>query len=172
MILITLVALGTMALADPGPLAPARDGLVQCYEPNVEQKTCQSIASYRFETNGRILNKAETVLGDNPRIVLIAEAEVYVRDGAECSSESVSPDHILSVEVDGLALSGDDLAGISQVIATAINEEVGEGEFCSTYHHKPDGSMTALVTVSEQPRADLSAVVRWVRREDGWRLEP
>lgn len=172
MILMTLAALATAALADPDPLAPARGGQVQCYEPDVEQKTCESIGSYRFEPDGRIINKAEIALNEDVRIVVIAEGEVYVRNDAECSSDSVTPDHILSIEIDGAALSGADFDAVRQQLATAMNEEIGEGEYCSTYHSRPDGSMVAKVTVAGEPRPDFTSTVRWVRREDGWRLQP
>lgn len=172
MILTTLAVLATVALANPDPLAPGRSGQVQCYGPDVERKTCESIGSYRFEPDGRIINKAENVVGGSPRVVVIAEGEVYVRGDAECSSDSVTPDHILAVEVDDEPLAGADLDAVRQQIATGMNEVVGEGEYCSTYHPKPDGSMIALVTVAGQPRPDFTSTVLWVRREDGWRLQP
>lgn len=172
MILTTLTVLTAFAFGASDPLAPSRAGEIQCYEPDVELKTCKALSSYRFEADGRILNKAETVISDDPRVVLIAEGDVYIRDDAECSADPVSPDHILAVEVDGHALSGGDLAVVSQNIATAMNEAVGEGEYCSTYHPKPDGSMLALVTVGGQPRPEFTSAVRWVRPEDGWRLQP
>lgn len=172
MILITLAALATAAFTDPGPLAPARDGQVQCYEPDVDQKTCQSIVSYRFEANGQTISKAQMVLNDGTRIVVIAEDEVYVRNHAECSSGDISPAHILSIELDGATLSGDDLNSVRQELASAMQEEIGEGEYCSTYHPKPDGSMTTVVTVAGQLRPDFTSTMRWVRREDGWRLQP
>ena len=101
MILTTFAALTALALADPDPLAPARAGQVQCYEPDVEQKTCESIGTHRFEHDGRIVSKAEIVINDDMRILLVAQNEVYIRDGAECSSGPLSPDEILSIEIDG-----------------------------------------------------------------------
>ena len=172
MILTTLGMLTAVVLTVPDPLAPGRTGQVQCYGPDVEQKTCESIGSYRFEPDGRIINKAENVVSSSPRIVVTAAGEVYVRNGAECTSESATPDHILSVEVNGEPLTGADLDTVRQQIATGMNEAVGEGEYCSTYHPKPDGSMIALVTVAGQPRPDFTSTVLWVRREDGWRLQP
>jgi hypothetical protein len=172
MILTTLAASAVLALVDPDPLAPARTGQVQCSEPDVEQKTCESIGSYRFEPDGRIVSKGEIIVHDGARILIIAEDEVYVRDGAECSSDPLAPDQIRSIEIDGEALSGDGLNTLRQELVTALNEALGDGELCSTYHPKPDGSMVVLTTVAGQPRADLTSTVRWVRREDGWRLQP
>lgn len=172
MSLITLLVLSGSILDPAGPLAPARTGQVQCYEPDVARKTCESIGSYRFEADGRILNKAEIVLKEGARVLVIAESEVYVRDQAECSSEPVAPGHILSVEIDGAPLTGDDLDILREELANGMNDVIGEGEYCSTYHPKPDGSMVALVTVDGRARPDFTSTVRWVRREDGWRLEP
>ena len=172
MILTTLAVLGALALGDPDPLAPARAGQVQCYEPDITQKTCESIGAYRFEPDGRIFSKAELVIDDDVRIAMIAESEVYIRDGAECASEPLAPEQILSIEIDGEALAGDDLDTLRQDLVTALNEALGDGEFCSTYHPKPDGSMVVLSTVAGEPRADLTSTARWVRRADGWRLQP
>ena len=172
MILTTFAALTALALADPDPLAPARAGQVQCYEPDVEQKTCESIGTHRFEHDGRIVSKAEIVINDDMRILLVAQNEVYIRDGAECSSGPLSPDEILSIEIDGEALSGGELDSLSEELVAALNEVLGDGEFCSTYHPKPDGSMVVLSTVGGEPRPDLTSTARWVRREDGWRLQP
>lgn len=172
MMLTTFAALAALALADPDPLAPARTGQVQCYEPDMAQKTCESIGSYRFEPDGRILNKAEVVIDDGVRIVMTAESEVHVRHDAECASEPLAPGQIRSIEIDGEALSGEDLDALRQELVAALNEALGDGEFCSTYHPKPDGSMVILSTVAGQPRPDLTSTARWVRREDGWRLQP
>lgn len=157
---------------DPDPLAPGRKGQVQCHEPDVELKTCESIGSYRFEPDGRIVSKAELVIDDGVRILVVAESEVYVRDGAECSSDPLSPDQVLSIEIDGQALSGEELGTVSEELVTALNAALGDGEFCSTYHPKPDGSMVVLSTVAGQPRPEFTSTARWVSREDGWRLQP
>lgn len=172
MILTTFAALAALSLTDPDPLAPARGGQVQCYSPDVEQKTCESIGTHRFEPDGRIISKGEIVINDDVRVVLVAQNEVYIRDGAECSSVPLSPDQILSIEIDGEALSGDELDTFSRGLVDALNDSLGEGEFCSTYHPKPDGSMVVLSTVGGEPRPDLTSTARWVRREDGWRLQP
>lgn len=172
MILLTLAALATAALADPDPLAPARDGQVQCYTPDVERKTCRAIGSYRFESDGRIINDAENMLSTEPLIILRAGSEVYIKNNAECSSTAFDESHIQEVEVDGVKLEGENFASARSFIAQTMREALGTGEYCSTYHPKPDGSLRALVTVNDVPRPDAEDTVRWVRREDGWRVAP
>lgn len=172
MILMTLAALATAVPGDPNPLAPARDGQVQCYTPDVARKTCRAIGSYRFEPDGRIVNDAEVVLGSEPLVILRAAADVYVRDNAECSSDDFDESHIQSIEVDGAELEGEALASARSLIAQGMREAIGPGEYCSTYHPKPDGSFRALVTVDGVPKPEAEDTVLWVRREDGWRVAP
>lgn len=172
MILMTLAVLATAALADPNPLAPARDGQVQCYTPDVERKTCRAIGSYRFEPDGRIINDAENMLSAEPLIILRARSEVYIRDNAECSSDVFDESHIQEIEVDGAVLEGEELASVRSLIADGMRESIGPGEYCSTYHPKPDGSLRALVTVDGVPQPEAEDTVLWVRPEDGWRVAP
>lgn len=172
MILMTLAALATAALADPDPLAPARGGQVQCYRPDVERKICRAIGSYRFESDGRIINDGENMLSREPLIILRAGSEVYIKDNAECASTAFDESHIQEIEVDGVKLEGESLASARSVIAESMREAIGPGEYCSTYHPKPDGSLRALVTVDGVPRPEAEDTVLWVRREDGWRVAP
>ncbi len=172
MIAMTLAALAMAAATDPNPLAPARDGQVQCYTPDVERRVCRAIGAYRFEADGRITNDAENMLGADPRIILHASSEVDVKDNAVCASGVFEDRHIHSIEVNGVPLEGELFASVRSEVAARMREAIGPGEYCSTYHPKPDGVLRALVTVDGVPRPDAEDTVLWVRREDGWRVAP
>lgn len=173
MILTTLVALAMTAPSDPNPLAPARDGRVQCYTPDVERKVCRAIGAYRFEPDGRIINDAENMLSTDPLVILRASSDVYVKGNAECASAGAfNESHILSVEVNGAPLEGEQLAAARSMYIERMRSGIGTGEYCSTYHSKPDGSLRALVTVDGIPRRESEDTIMWVRPEDGWRVAP
>ena len=172
MIAIMLAALAMAAPADPNPLAPARDGRVQCYTPDVERQVCRAIGAYRFEPDGRIVNDAENMLSSVPLGILYATSEVYIKDNAECSLGAFDEGHVRAIEVNGVALEGEQLASARSMVAEIMREAIGSGEYCSTYHPKPDGSLRALVTVDGMPRTDAEDTILWIRREDGWRVAP
>ncbi|HWQ86499.1 hypothetical protein [Brevundimonas sp.] len=172
MILMAFVVLAITALTDPDPLAPARDGQVQCYTPDVERKTCRAIGSYLFEPDGRIINDAENMLNEEPFVILRARSAVYVRDGAVCATDAFDDRHIRTIEVNGNTLEGEAMSSARSAVAASMRETIGTGEYCSTYHPKPDGSLRALVTVNGLPRPDAEDMVLWIRREDGWRVAP
>ena len=67
----------------PDPLAPAHSGMVQCYDPHTDVKTCRAIGAYSFESDGTIQNEATVALPDG-RDTLIGCAQF------NCSARAVS----------------------------------------------------------------------------------
>lgn len=171
MISMILAALAIAAPAAQDPLAPARDGKVQCYTPDAERQVCRAIGAYRFEPDGRIFNDAENMLRAAPLTILRASYEIHVRDNAECTFGGLLESYIQSIEVDGVALEGEQFASMRAAVAERGREVMGSGEYCSTYHPQADGSFLARVAIDGIPRLSEDTIL-WVRREDGWRVAP
>lgn len=165
--LLTLLAL--MVAQDADPLEPARAGKVQCYDPIIAEKTCRAMGAYRFGADGEIWNDAQSVVNDTPHIVLRATTRVYVRDDAECAKSDNLAEEITAIEVDGAALTGAQYDAIRKQAAEAMSATIGNGELCTVYHPKPDGSLRAIASLNGVARPDLESVVRWVNPAD-WRL--
>lgn len=161
-----------LAAQDADPLAPGRAGMVQCYGPDVSAKTCDAMGAYRFGSDGVIWNDARNRINESPRVVLYATGKVYVRDGAECARPENRAEEITSLEVDGVALQGDEFERLRKQIADGIQETLGDGEFCSTYHPNPDGSLRAAVTIGGVERPEFESTVLWVDPAEGWTLKP
>lgn len=167
MLLMALLALAG-APQDAGPLEPGRSGKLQCYGPNVAAKTCTAIGSYRFDADGTIWNIARNQINASPAVVLHATGKVYVKDGAECARPENRAEEITGIDVDGTPLQGDQFNAFRQQIAANISAVLGDGEFCSTYHPNPDGSMRAAVTVDGVARPEFESTVLWIEPDAGW----
>ena len=59
-------------------LAPARQGQLQCFEPNVTAKTCQSLGGYMFAANGVIDNVAWVLIMPQPVVIMRISSPVVV----------------------------------------------------------------------------------------------
>src|SRR5439155_9656988 len=70
--------------ASADPIARSKDGELQCYGPNVEKRTCQSIASYRRTGPGAYVNNALLPLGDD--VTLETQSPVVIEGDAVCGS--------------------------------------------------------------------------------------
>ena len=47
------------------PIAPAAQGQLQCYTPDVARRTCRSLAAYKSKANGAIDNTAIVLISQN-----------------------------------------------------------------------------------------------------------
>lgn len=169
MLLMALLALAG-APQDAGPLEPGRAGKLQCYGPNVAARTCTAIGSYRFDADGTIWNIARNQINAAPAVILYATGKVYVKEGAECAHPENRAEEITGIDVDGTPLQGDQFDAFRQQIAANIAAVLGDGEFCSTYHPNPDGSMRATVTIDGVARPEFESTVLWIAPDAGWTI--
>ena len=169
--MLTLSLLLLAATADP--LAPARAGQVQCYDPVPAQKLCRAIGSYDFAADGTISNLAVTRIQDAPAIVMFARSPVVLKDDKECSAGALKETDIEKIEVNGQPLDAATLSIARGQIVAALPDFMKTGDaLCSAYSPNPDGTMSATVDVGGVAHPELTATVRWVDPAEGWKVVP
>jgi len=168
--------LATMVLADAAvppaadPLAPAKSGMVQCYEPDRVSRTCRSIAAYRRESDGGWINTATILPDPTQPLTMDIETPVTLRDGAVCGTvrreqalaaklryfdRPVPADHALPL-----------LVQITDAMGSAINREI-----CTIYVPVAAGFVArARITGSAAVFPDQRVI--WVRPDAGFRVLP
>jgi hypothetical protein len=169
--LATALLLTLAATADP--LAPARQGQVQCYDPVPAQKLCRAIGSYEFGADGSISNLATTRLQDSPAIVMFARSPVVIRDGKECSVGPLKPEDIEKIEVNGQPLDAATLTIARGQIVAGLPDFLKSGQLlCSAYAPGADGTTTATVDIGGVAHPELTATILWVNPAEGWKVVP
>ena len=169
--MLTLSLLLLSAATDP--LAPARAGQVQCYDPVPAQKLCRAIGSYDFAADGTISNLAVTRIQDTPAIVMFARSPVLLKDDKECSAGALKETDIEKIEVDGQPLDAATLSIARGQIIASLPDFMTTGEaLCSAYSANADGTMSATVDVGGVAHPELTATVRWVDPAEGWKVVP
>jgi hypothetical protein len=162
---------GPPALAQSGDvLAPARQGQVQCFVPNVAAKTCQSIGSYAFNANGAIDNVSETLIMPAPLVVMRASAPVTVRNNAICGPLTAADIARATFTIDGRPATEQQTANIRAGLAQQL-APMFDVEMCVSVT-AVDGGYRADSTVGGVARPDLAQPVLWVRPEEGYRVAP
>lgn len=168
-----LILFASLALAGQvDPLAPARDGMVQCYDPIPARKLCRAIDAYAFNADGSIVNQGTNRIQDELPVILVSKNPVEVRDGKVCSIGPLTEDDIDRVEVAGRALDGAALAQARTQIVGAFPPAMRSGSLCSAYAANADGSLTTTVDIGGVPHPDISSTIRWVDPRDGWTVTP
>ena len=163
----------TLALAVPAPLqaadplAPARDGQLQCHMPDKARKTCAALAGYTFAADGTILNQAEVMMNPSPLIVMRDESPVVVRDGAVCGPLGGFEDAVFTIEGQPADPATADM--IRGQVSAAFRQLGTEG--CTRYAPQGEGWLAEAV-VDGRPRPDLNQTVIWVSPSDGYSVRP
>lgn len=154
----------------PDPLAPARSGLVQCYDPDPASHTCRLIAAYRRASDGA-WTKIATVMPDPVQPLTVdIETPVAVRAGEVCGTfdrdqvmaaklsfyeRQVPADHALPL-----------LAQIADAMAGAFGHEICTRFVAQNGALVARPHMTGLATHFPDQR------VIWVRPDGGYRVAP
>jgi hypothetical protein len=169
--LATALLLTLAATADP--LAPARQGLVECYDPVPAQKLCSAIGSYAFAADGSISNLATTRLQESPAIVMFARSAVIVTDGKVCSAGPLKAFDIERIEIDGQPVTAANLAAARNEIISGLPEIMKTGKpICTTSAANPDGTFSETVDIGGVAQPDLTATFQWVNPAEGWNVVP
>lgn len=172
-----LAAAGALALAPEADaqlrdvLAPARMGLLQCYEPDLVGRTCSAISTYTPRADGGFDNGYRVLVADDPVIVMTGSSRVAIRasDGAVCGPLTRAELDAATFTILGFPASAEDSATLRSQLAE-MPDFVAD-EVCTIYTPVGDG-LRADVSLNGQTRLNNSARVIWVRVEDGYRVAP
>jgi hypothetical protein len=157
------------ALADDGPLAPARDGKGQCFQPNADAKTCTSIAWYSWDDKGYLNDHLEIALPSKDAVVVMTlDKAAAIKDGAVCSPIRVEDIVEAKFSVNGAPADDATTDHLRQAVANGW-AGVDRTLVCVTFNTDGDG-LSAAETMNGTPRPDLTQHVIWVGKDDGWKV--
>jgi hypothetical protein len=172
MLLIGAFVAGSLAApenaASADPIARSDGGELQCYRPNVEKKTCQSIASYRRTGPGTYVNTALLPLGDD--VTLETHSPVVIKGDAVCGfitrQEVLAGTLRVHNEVVAPETAKPALDRVADAIGPIINKEI-----CTTY--EPSGTdFTAKASLDGVYQPDKDSIVKWIAPTDGYTVAP
>jgi hypothetical protein len=174
MLLTLLLAVAGQAGPDAGPgdpLAPARDGAVQCFAPDVAKRTCKSIAGYAFSPDGRVENHAEVLVSPGGPLVMTTTSPVQVREGAVCGPVRAEDIDRGEIAMAGRPLGGEQARRIKEQVKGQLGQLLNM-EVCTRFEPNAQG-WTTRVSVNGQPAPEMSdGALIWVRPGEGWTVAP
>lgn len=152
-------------------LTPARAGQLQCFEPNVAAKTCQSLGGFAFNADGAAVNAAEILLMPQPLIVMRASSTVtFEGDNSICGPLRREDIEAATFSVDGAPATPEQTAQLKAAMQEQLAPMFGV-QTCMTLTQDGEG-LRAHSIVGGTPRPELSQRMIWVGANDGWRVAP
>jgi hypothetical protein len=165
-----LTALPAVAAAPADPLAPARAGKVQCYQPNMIRKTCHSIGAYSFEAGGKIANKAQILIPAQVPLVMTVTSPVVVRGQAVCGALRAQDFATATFTANDQPLTDESTRKLREAVAAAMTSMLGK-DVCTTVVGTGD-SLRAEASIDGVAKPELTQDMLWVAPADGYRVAP
>jgi hypothetical protein len=152
------------------PISQAASWQLQCYAPNRDKKTCQSLAGYAKGEGGEIENTAMVMVSASPLVVMETVSPVTVRADQVCGAVRTRDIETADFTVDGLAAAPRQATNLRKRMLTAMRRFLGK-KICTSY--TPEGeSLLATASVDGVPDPSLSQRVVWVSPADGYTVGP
>lgn len=152
----------------PSPLALAEQGQVQCYRPDVQKKTCQSIASYQRTGPGTYDNRA--LIPVSADATLETHTPVVIKGDAVCGFVRREDTMAGKLRVDGHLVDAEKAKPILERIAEAMAPMSGK-EICTKY--VPTGAeFTAKISIGGTYDPEEDQTVKWIDPTDGYTVTP
>lgn len=155
---------------DNDPLAPARQGQIQCYEPDVARKTCQSIGSFEFGENGVIQNTAAVLVMPNPVVIMRTVSPVTVRDGGICGPLRLDDINRAQFAINGRPATDTDTQNLRAQFAQQLSPLINV-ETCISLT-PVDGGFRADTAMNGRVRPELAQRLIWIHPDDGYAIAP
>lgn len=160
------------ASAPASPLAPAAQGKVECYSPDMAKKTCRSMAAYRPTPEGGFANLAIVLLMEKPPVIMQMTSPVTIKNGQVCGPVRNADIDGAKFEAGGSAMTLEETANLRNQVRTQMADVIGK-EVCTAYlPSKTAGAKTARAFYNGVAQPKLDQLVIWVTREDGFRVAP
>ena len=164
-----LIALASVAAGQTtDPLAPAREGKLQCIVPNTEKKTCMGLATYTMRADGSYDSVTTTALAPTPLITMETRISGKIENGQVCNTIRTADLTGSDFKMDGAPMDPAMAEGIKAQIVAAVGAMDGK-KACST--ESADGDVrVAAITVDGVRHPELDQRFIWVGPADGYKV--
>ena len=155
--------------ADLRPLALGDQGWVQCYEPNDQEKTCRSIATYWKNSDGSWDNIAVVQLAPSRPFTLETVTKVSEENGAVCGTIRLKDVLNGKLRQAGKQIPKHNAVPILRKIAEGMASLIDK-RICTQFEPVPAG-LIARSTIEGGNSAFPDQRVKWVSDSEGYRIE-
>lgn len=156
--------------ADADPMAPAKDGKMQCHAPDDAAKTCRSLASYTPLPDGSYRNDATLLISPAGPITLKTTGVVRVKNGAICGRLTDKQVTNAKLFYAGQPMPAAQANALMERIDAAMDPFIGK-QICTSYAPGDNGLLTASATIDGVAAPERTQKVRWVSAADGYQVK-
>jgi hypothetical protein len=159
---------GPTVLAGAGldPLKPARSGRIQCHNPDLANRRCESITRFMFLQDGGVVAVSDVRLGVDPLMILQTATPVTVREGMVCGD--LKDSRVSQLTVNGGPARPEEVREVKGATQEAWREDFGKPR-CS--HYIAEGDLfTVETTVDGVSLPEFRHRMMWIDPDSGFAI--
>lgn len=150
------------------PIAKAESGELQCYRPDVQNRTCESIASYERTGPGTYDNRAVIALGNGA--TLETHSPVVIRGDSVCGFIRSQDLTAGTLRVGGKVMPAEAAKPVLERMVHAM-ASLADKEICTRYE-RSGAAFTAKISIAGTYQPDKDEAVKWIDPADGYTVTP
>jgi hypothetical protein len=150
------------------PIAQAASGQLQCYQPNIANRTCRSLAGYRMTVDG-ITNTAVVMLSAEPLITMETVTPVEIKNGQVCGKTRAHDIAIAKFLMNGSPVNAQIAETLRKQVIAGLQSEF-DHEICTAYIPDGDGFIAKATDNGVPIPAEPHLI--WVSPGDGYKVAP
>lgn len=162
------IAIALLAAPVADPMAPARDGLVACSDPDIYFKSCTVMTRYTSDGAGAYTFSSQMVLDDAENVLMHVPGRVVIRGAALCERYSPRLVDQVHITVDGDDATAEELRVVRGNLKDVLRPFIGK-EMCTTVTTVEDSDiLSSYVTIDGKRSSEMETHFMWVDPADGW----
>ncbi len=165
-----IAAISQVAYANEDPLAPAKTGKVWCYEPNSENKTCNSFSRFEWDSAGTIWEEDEIAFSADPLVSMKVKATTTLEGSSICQVIAEETFQKAVFMVDGKPATADEDMVYREQYGSRFTSFYGK-KFCveiSPY----ESIFITQVAIDGTPYPSATSRLKWISADEGYVLAP
>lgn len=163
-----LLLFASLAGETADPLAPAREGKIQCVTPDRVKKTCSAITSYAAKADGSWRGTSSVMLPPAPQMTLITESDLNVEDGAICGLILREDFEASKMLMNGTPMPPEQAQPIIAQLLMFVAPMIGQ-KACTRVRPEAD-VLVSETTLNGVARPELAQRFIWVKPDEGYRV--
>jgi len=164
-------AVPSFAASWPEPISRAGKGQLQCFAPDIKNKTCSALVTFRSDSIGKFTANAVILISPEPFIVMTGSIPVVARAGKLCGTLREQDIETANFS-DGNAPLQSVQTAMLQAVLRGLLQDIFNHEICAAL--LPDGQV--LIAKPSKDGVPMSSSLdqrlMWVRPTDGYKVRP
>ena len=158
------------AYAEDDPFASAKKGMLMCYAPDSNMKTCTSFSRLEWDAEGNVWEDGELPISASPRVTVKTKVKASIDGSALCEIVGDATLHAPIFLVDGKPVSEEDYKQYIEVYESRFSQLHGKRVCIDISPYESVFITQVLVDGTPYPSATYR--LKWVSPDEGYVLAP